>query len=53
MKRTQSMKLLALPGFDALNARYADVAEVAEVPGSDHLYTDVEQLQKLISAWLL
>ncbi len=39
--------------FDALNAKYADVAEVAEVPGSDHFYDDVEQLQKLISAWLL
>ena len=38
--------------FDALNAKYADVAEVTEVPGSDHFYGDVEQLRKLISGWL-
>ncbi len=38
--------------FDALNVAYADVADLAEVPGSDHFYGDVEQLEKLISAWL-
>ena len=38
--------------FDALNDKYADVADVVEVPGSDHFYGDLEQLGKLISAWL-
>ena len=38
--------------FDTLNTKYADVAEVTEVPGSDHFYGDVEQLKKLISGWL-
>ncbi len=38
--------------FDALSDKYADVAEVVEVPGSDHFYGDVEQLYELISAWL-
>ncbi len=38
--------------FDALNASYADIAEIVEVPGNDHFYGDVEQLKKLISTWL-
>ena len=37
--------------FAALHALLGDAATVVEVPGSDHVYADVDQLAMLIGRW--